>query len=191
MKWAAGTCVMTQSTDYLSIHTFVHYFYLSIHYSFITSIYPSIIYFYIHPSLYLSIHLSIPSLYLSIHLSILHSSITLSIHPFIYSITLSIHLFMYTCTYIYSLFSSLTVSHTGVISLAWILYTHSCKVQKQLKDTRETHIKNYRHRLLHLGEKWNDIKQRHRVVVHIPSKGMYLIFKGNSCSPCLSLEKCS
>lgn len=59
----------------------------------------------------------------------------------------------------------------GVIALAWVLYTRSCKVQQQLKDTRETHIKNYRHRLLYLGEKWNDIKQRHRVVVHIPSKG--------------------
>ena len=178
-----GSRYMCNDTiNWLSIYSYIRSLLLSIHPLSIStfihhSIYPSIIYStFIHHSIY-------PSIYL-FHLSIYPSIYLFYIHP-------SLYLFMYTCTYIYSLFSSLTVSHTGVISLAWILYTHSCKVQKQLKDTRETHIKNYRHRLLHLGEKWNDIKQRHRVVVHIPSKGMYLIFKGNSCSPCLSLEKCS
>ena len=125
MKWAAGTCVMTQSTDYLAIHTFVHYFYLSIHLSISTfihhSIYPSI-YLFLHSSITLSID---PSIYLFLHNYNL--SITLSIHPFICSyirssLYLSIHLFITTFIH-HSIYPSIYLFLHSSITLLF-MYTY-------------------------------------------------------------------
>ncbi len=67
------------------------------------------------------------------------------------------------------LFSPISPSYSGIIAMGWTLYIESCKTRRQLKESRDTHLKNYRSRLLALRERWSSMG--HRVIIHLPSRG--------------------
>ena len=125
---------------------------LSIHPSIHTSIHPST-HPSIHPSIYSSIH---PSIHLSIHLSIhpsIHISIHLSIHPSIYS---SIHPYIHTSIYLSIHASIHTYIHTCIFSRVGQGHVSSSASTRGKRSAHERkpvrHRKGARSMLLHHWE---------------------------------------
>ena len=61
---------------------------------------------------------------------------------------------------------------TGLVALHWLMNAKMARVRRLLQQSRADHLQTYRDRLAALAEAWPRMKNRRRLVIHLPSFGL-------------------